>query len=30
MVGDESCLPVTFVGSALGPFRLPDVLVLLV
>jgi hypothetical protein len=27
MVGDRSCLPVTFVGSAHGPFRLFDVLV---
>jgi hypothetical protein len=27
MVGDGSCLPVTSVGSALGPFRLSDVLV---
>jgi hypothetical protein len=27
MVGDGSCLPVTFVGSTLGPFRLSDVLV---
>jgi hypothetical protein len=27
MVGDGSCLPVTSVGCALGPFRLPNVLV---
>jgi hypothetical protein len=27
MVGDGSCLPVTSVGSAHGPFRLSDVLV---
>jgi hypothetical protein len=27
MVGDGSCLPVSFVGSALGPFCLPNVLV---
>jgi hypothetical protein len=27
MVGDGSCIPVTSVGSALGPFRLPHVLV---
>jgi hypothetical protein len=27
MVGGGSCLPVTSVGSASGPFRLPDVLV---
>src|SRR6185437_7748870 len=27
MVGDGSCLPVTAVGSALGSFRLPNVLV---
>jgi hypothetical protein len=27
MVGDGSCLPVTSVGSSLGPFRLSDVLV---
>jgi hypothetical protein len=27
MVGDGSCLPVTSVGSAPGPFHLPDVLV---
>jgi hypothetical protein len=27
MVGDGSCLPVTSVGSAPGPFRLSDVLV---
>jgi hypothetical protein len=27
MVGDGSCLPVTSVGSTLGPFRLSDVLV---
>jgi hypothetical protein len=27
MVGDGSSLPVTFVGSALGPFHLSDVLV---
>ena len=27
MFGDGSCLPVTSVGSAPGPFRLPDVLV---
>jgi hypothetical protein len=27
MVDDGSCLPVTSMGSAPGPFRLPDVLV---